>query len=170
MISPFDIPSLRSAGFSGFLSIAEFRSQKLACVPGQPGDMGVYMILRESSDDPEFVATGTGGHFKGKDPNVSLEVLKSNWVTGATVINIGKAGAPGKAATLRSRLRQYLSFGAGRPVGHWGGRLIWQLADAEKLRVCWKPTPDAVPREVEQQLIQLFVKKYGRRPFANLAD
>ena len=58
-------------------------------------------------------------------------------------------------------------FGAGKTVGHWGGRLIWQLADADQLIVAWKETPGRVPRQVEAELIRLFRQQYGKPPFAN---
>jgi len=82
---------------------------------------------------------------------------------------IGKAGGSGSSATLRNRLTAYIRFGAGRPVGHWGGRLIWQLRDASDLQICWKSTGDHQPREVEKQLIHAFITAHGTRPFANLA-
>jgi hypothetical protein len=36
---------------------------------------------------------------------------------------------------LRRRLTQFGQFGGGEPAGHRGGRLIWQLADADDLLV-----------------------------------
>jgi hypothetical protein len=114
--------------------------------------------------------TTTGGWFKKRNPTVSHDILTAHWVDAAHVLYIGKAGASDGSATLRSRLRQYLAFGSGKAIGHWGGRLIWHLPDSENLVVCWKITPDEVPRAVEQRLIQDFVKSYGRRPFANLTD
>ena len=72
------------------------------------------MVLRLAEDDVDFLLVGSGGPFKGKNPNVDTAVLRQNWVPGAQVVYIGKAGDPGKAATLRSRLWQYLRFGAGQ--------------------------------------------------------
>lgn len=34
---------------------------------------------------------------------------------------------------LRWRLSEFGAFGAGDAVAHWGGRLIWQLADVDRL-------------------------------------
>ena len=65
-----------------------------------------------------------------------------------------------------------LQFGRGAPVGHWGGRLVWQLEDAERLVVCWKPVTDhRDPGAVETALIRSFKLAHGgRRPFGNLRD
>ena len=94
---------------------------------------------------------------------MTIDVLQSNWVDDTDTVYIGKA------TSLRSRLRQYAAFGAGKPIGHWGGRYIWQLADASSLLVCWRPTT-TTPASVESALIADFVSVFGKRPFANLRD
>jgi hypothetical protein len=83
---------------------------------------------------------------------------------------IGKAGGEASNATIKSRLKQYFGFGQGKNVGHWGGRLIWQLASSKSLIVCWKTLPNDDPRLFETQLIRNFVSEFKNRPFANLAD
>ena len=123
---------------------------------------GVYMVLRVSGQQPEFLEVGSGGHFKGKEPNVPVDVLKANWVKETPVLYIGKA------TSLRKRISQYLRFGQGKPVGHWGGRYIWQLADATQLLFCWMPV-DGNADAVETDMICRFRERYGCRPFANLA-
>lgn len=57
-----------------------------------------------------------------------------------------------------------------RPIGHWGGRYIWQLADADELLVAWHPISwDEAAREYERRLLAHFGDlDEGRRPFANL--
>ena len=161
----YEMSTLVEAGFEGFLPIADLRADRSLI----PAVRGVYALLRASEQPPEFLQVGTGGHFKGKDSNVSVEELQRNWVSGTHVVYFGKAGDPGRAATLRSRLRQYLRFGAGSNVGHWGGRYVWQLADAESLLIAWKELPDGVPSDVETELIAGFRHLHGVRPFANLA-
>lgn len=116
----------------------------------------------------QFIEIGTGGAFKGRNPNVLIDVLRDNWVEKTPIIYIGKAGGEGSRATLRSRLKQYFRFGQGEAVGHWGGRYIWQLKNAQDIIVCWKEMSKEEPRTFEKQLIATFVKQFGKRPFANL--
>jgi hypothetical protein len=166
MIRDFnDISEIKKHGFTGFKTIRELHSDS-SYIPKQKG---VYLVLNKQVN-PSFVTNGTGGFFKGKNPNVHLSYLKDNWVNNAKVVYIGKSGSSIGKATLYSRLNQYFSFGQGKNVGHWGGRLIWQLANAKDLIVCWKTLPDDEPREVETLLIQKFVEQFGKRPFANLCD
>jgi hypothetical protein len=163
-----DRRKLMSLGFEGFISMGKLMEGVISKIPIQ---MGVYVVLRETSSAPRFMIEGTGGFFKGKNPNVSIEELKTNWVDGTTIVYIGKAGGVGSSATLRTRLGQYLRFGQGANIGHWGGRYIWQLADSRDLVVCWKTLTDDDPREVERQMIAEFKAVHaGKRPFANLMD
>ncbi len=156
---------LARSGFQGFSTVRDLRASGLAEVPREPG---VYAFLRDTDSAPAFIEPSPGGHFKGKDPTVAVEILHENWVAGSRIVYIGKAGHQGRPPTLRTRLKQYLDFGAGKPVGHWGGRYIWQLADSDDLLVCWQPTVDRDPEVVERELIGAFVAAHGRTPFANL--
>ncbi len=160
-----DIDEIKKAGFVGFKTMKELfiDSSQL------PAIKGVYLVLT-LDNPPAFLQVGTGGHFKGKNPNVLLQELKNNWIDKTIVVYIGKAGSDSSRATLKSRLKQYFGFGQGKNIGHWGGRLIWQLASSHNLVVCWKPLPNEDPRTFEGQLIRDFVNQFGNRPFANLAD
>lgn len=150
-------------GYTGFVMVESLWNDK-TCIPKTKG---VYLVL-DPNGKSDFINPGVGGFFKGKDPNVSLSELNENWVPDSVVVYIGKAGGPTSKATLYSRLGQYLRFGQGKNVGHWGGRLIWQLKTHRDLLLCWKPTPDDDPREVEKLLIDHYEKQYGKQPFANL--
>jgi len=162
------VNSIKSHGFVGFITIAELQTTACCDVPDEPG---VYLVIRKDPHPPKFLSKSKGGHFKGENPTVPKRKLQSKWVTGPKVIYIGKAGGLGKSATLKSRLLQYMRFGLGKPVGHKGGRYIWQLDGAGVLEVCWKPTPDENPAVVESRLIQEFKTKYDKqRPFANLRN
>ena len=161
------LPSLRALGFQGFRTVAELRSGALDAVPAEPG---VYLAIRACASPPRFLAVGTGGHFKGKDPSVPIARLASEWVDGALVVYVGQAGTR-STGTLRKRICQLIRFGEGSPVGHRGGRLVWQLEDAAELQVCWKEVRDTPARTAEKALIEAFKSIHGgRRPFANLQN
>lgn len=158
------IDAMKSHGFHGFHTVGELISNT-DLIPDQKG---VYCVLRTNDAPPEFLERGSGGFFKGKDPNVSLSELKDNWISGTPVVYIGKAGSLSGGANLRKRISQYLKFGQGKDIGHYGGRLIWQLKDAQDLLFCWKPTPSIDPAVIETEMINTFRDVYGDRPFANL--
>lgn len=154
----------RSAGFFGFQSIGELRRSNSSDVPRLPG---VYLIISPTAGVPTFLPNSTGGHFKGKDPTVPMTALREKWVAGSVAVYVGKAGGDNSAATLRSRLKQYVQFGAGIPIGHWGGRYIWQMESSEALVVAWKPTEDQSPLAIEQEMLDTFTVSFGKLPFAN---
>ena len=111
------VEKLKDEGFKGFVRVEELmRNTNLP-----EDEKGVYVVLYTIGTYPIFLQVGTGGFFKDKDPNVSIEELKANWIDGEQVIYIGKA------TSLRNRLSQYMKFGSGKKVGHKGGRYIWQL-------------------------------------------
>lgn len=153
----FTHPELQKSGFIGWLKFADVRL-RLGDIPQSPS---VYVVSRDTKLPTAFSETSCGGWFKGRDPTVTSEQLSANWVDGAEVLYIGKAD------NLRRRLREFADFGLGKPIGHWGGRLIWQLADVDTLVVAWRPTPDRVALEVEAELIRSFRNEYGKPPFAN---
>lgn len=161
-----EIERLKSYGFTGFIPVRQLRFSTDVI----PKTRGVYIVIRDKTTGPSFLPVGTGGFFKEKNPNVSVSELESNWVEGTKIVYIGKAGDPGKKATLNSRIKQYLRFGKGEKAGHSGGRYIWQLSDAEDLIFAWKPLPEEIPSEIETRLIREFKTAHqGRRPFANLS-
>jgi len=128
-----DIEKLKKLGFSGFKSVSELITDPNIL----PKEMGVYLVLNSTNKKTEFLTKEVGGFFKGKNPNISLVELKNNWVEKSKIIYIGKAGGLNGKATLQSRLKQYLRFGQGFNVGHYGGRLIWQLKNHYELKFCW---------------------------------
>ena len=152
------IGDVEDSGFTGFISIEKLQNETSMV----PSCSGVYMVVRSTKTAPRFLSEGTGGYFKEKNPNVSIEELQANWVDDTCVLYIGKA------TSLRKRLKQYIDFGKGRSVGHRGGRYIWQLEDADQLLLCWKETPNEDPKSVESAWISSFKLFYGVRPFANL--
>ena len=164
----YDLQTAKDDGFEGFLTIGELINNQAPI----PDEKGIYMVIRDSVKLPKFLLEGTGGFFKGKNPNVAISELKINWVVGADVLYIGKAGSSTEVSTLNSRLKLYLEFGQGKNRGHYGGRYIWQLEDSLGLLLCWKEMPDddIEPADEESRLIAQFKAKYNKRPFANLKD
>lgn len=154
--SAFERSALIERGFVGWASFAHLRNTD-AC----PDVCGVYVVARSALTEPAFVNQSCGGWFKGRDPTVTAAELRANWVSDATIVYIGKAN------NIRRRLREFAKFGAGQNIGHWGGRLIWQLADSDELVVAWMPTPGRDPLVVEAGLIMEFRSLYGKPPFAN---
>lgn len=154
---------LREAGFLGFVPFPDLPTSR---VPDEPG---VYVIIREASDEPEFLEVNPAGWFKGRDPSVIRTKLDRKWVTGTPVVYIGTAtgGIKGRR-TLRKRLDEYRRHGSGEPVAHWGGRYIWHLADSDQLLVCWKTTTADRAENLESELIAGFRRQYDTMPFANL--
>lgn len=162
-----NMDNMKREGFIGFKKISTLQKNERE---DTPTFQGVYFVLRDKKSPPDFLKKSIGGYFKRKDPTVTIAELKNNWVEGTMVIYIGKAGGSDSNATLRKRLKQYMQFGQGKPIGHWGGRLIWQVEGSSDFLVCWKVTKDYEPKEVEGKLIQEFKSKYGKLPFANLKE
>ena len=155
---------MKQRGFSGFLTVDFLMATDCADVIERKG---IYFVIHPF-DQPSFLSTSVGGHFKGKDPTVSLSILENNWIDNTRVVYIGQTGGSGSKATLKKRLRQYMRFGEGDPVGHWGGRFIWQIENHRDLLVAWKTTGLNDARTVEKSLISEFKDIYGSRPYANL--
>lgn len=150
---------LEEMGFKGFVKVKDLRGN----FESIPKCSGVYMVLNPNMEKLSFLETGTGGFFKGKNPNVGISVLNDKWIDNTIVIYIGQTGN-----TLRRRIRDYIKFGQNKPVGHWGGRYIWQIKDAENLIFCWMKVDNTAPSIIEEQLLQDFKNKYSYLPFANL--
>ena len=117
----FTSEGLRSNGFVGFVSWSAFSQSDV------PDHGGVYVVLHPKEVAPAFQTVSCGGHFKGRDPSVAIDVLRRKWVAGVEPIYIGKA------TSLRSRLGQYRSFGAGN----------WQLKRRSQFSKLgdWWPLP-----------------------------
>lgn len=154
-------PDLEEVGFVGWRTWDHLRTTDFGEIPAHAA---TYVIYRPSAREPVFLKTNPGGRFKGKDPTVDRTVLEANWVQGAHTVYIGKADLAAK------RLKQFARFGAGEPIGHWGGRYIWQLADFHHLLVAWHPISwDEAARMYEKRLLAHFAALAdGSRPFANL--
>ena len=160
-----NIDEMKDFGFKGFETVETLMMYDCSQVPKQKG---IYFVLNKSGA-PTFLQQNVGGHFKKKNPTIPISELKENWVENTFVVYIGKSGGSGSKATLHSRLKQYMRFGEGEPVGHWGGRLIWQLKTNRNLTICYKTLSTTEPRDDEKKLILDFETNYGKMPFANLS-
>lgn len=159
-----NISEIQEQGFAGFKTVKELWHDN-SCIPKE---RGVYLVINPAYQKPQFLEIGVGGFFKGKDPNVSVHELRNNIVKESRIVYIGKAGSLDGKATLNSRLGQYLKFGQGKNIGHWGGRYIWQLKNHDELIFCWKTVPNNDPRLIEKNMIDDYTKQFGNMPFANL--
>ncbi len=101
-----NIDEIKKAGFIGFKKMSELFIDSSSISKTK----GVYLVLNPNYKKAEYLQIGTGGHFKGKNPNVLIDELKANWVDNSLVVYIGKAGSETGAATLNSRLKQYSAW------------------------------------------------------------
>lgn len=172
------VEALEAEKFEGFKQIGDLFKDHSSI----PEERGNYLVLYLQGGQPEFIKPGVGGFFKNRDPNVETDKLKCNWISGEIVIYIAQAGGIQRGkwsnATLRERISTYMEFGKTKPVGHWGGRYIWQIKNYGDLVICWKPLPNKIrdPKQTEYKMIQEFKKLHENRmcnegrPFANLKD
>lgn len=157
--------TLKAAGFTGFRPIGSLESMRV------PQGTGLFAVLRPEGFEPRFLKKSTAGVFKKKDPSLTAAALAAEWVDAADVLYIGKAGPGSKGNRgLRRQIQEFLDFGKGKPPGHWDGRLVWQLADAQSLVIAWKELPADELNDAEARYHALFVAAHGRLPFANLVQ
>lgn len=162
---PINRQSLKQDGFTGFRALGDLEINR---IPQKPG---VFAVLQPDGFRPQYLAKSTAGIFKKKDPTLTADALAAEWVEGADVLYIGKAGAGSKGNRgLRRQIQEFVDFGKGKPPGHWDGRLIWQLGAANKLIIAWKELPVEQLNTAEAGYHAAFVEEFGRLPFANLVQ
>lgn len=155
--TPFSRDDFASRGFEGFVPLRRLPRRPEAI----PSMSGVYAVLRARGAPAEFLDESVGGRFKGRDPGVRQPTLVGAWIDGVATVYLGRA------RLLRRRVDELARFGRGEPVGHWGGRYLWQLSDHDDLLVAWQQTADFAFREAA--LLDEFRAAHGALPFANLA-
>ena len=89
-----EIENYKNEGFTGFMTVSKLFGNT-AIIPDFPG---VYIVVRESDDAPTFLVEGTGGFFKGKNPNVSTEELEASYVADSKV-DTGEVDISGNSPT-----------------------------------------------------------------------
>ena len=69
-----EIESFKNEGFYGFVSVKSLLNNYSQI----PAIRGVYMVLRIITKEPFFLDKGSGGYFKGTDPNVAIKSYKKS--------------------------------------------------------------------------------------------
>ena len=156
---------LEQQGFEGFLMAGQLRHDRCEELPSVPG---VYALLRETIEPPEFMTRSNAAEYRGENPTRPIDELMERWVPGAQVLYFGRACGPGVRSLIKQRVKRYMRFGQGRVVGHWGGRFVWQLRDHSSLRIAWKTLEGGDPAQFEAELQRRFREHYGTLPFANV--
>ena len=164
-IMQFTRKGLKAGGFAGFRPIRSLEMMRI------PQGTGLFTVVAPEDFQARFLTKSTAGIFKKKDPSLSAAALAAEWVDGAVVLYVGKAGPGSKGNRgLRRQIQEFVDFGQGKPPGHWDGRLIWQLADAGSLTIAWKELPAGQLAGAEAGCHAAFVEEFGRLPFANLVQ
>ncbi len=153
----FTRAGLSSAGYEGLIAIRDLRRTECRDVTSESG---TYIVVLPEGFVVSFLDQNPGGHFKGKDPTVPRAFLEAQWVPDTDLLYVGSS------LGLKKRIKTFLRFGDGGRVGHWGGRLVWQIANSGALLIAWQPCTDH--EAAEQKLLRDFEAKYGKLPFANL--
>jgi hypothetical protein len=169
-VSPEDVANFASGGsrimrrsdlevrhFRGFLPLSQLKGSGCRSVTPEPG---VYAVLRPAIVKPTFLSRNHGGRFKGQDPSVEVPVLQRRWVEGTQLLYFGKTD------DLKRRIDELCRFGSGEPIGHWGGRYMWQIAGSDEFIIAWLPTSD--PMGEHRTLMDEFRAAFGSWPFANI--
>ena len=115
---------------------------------------GVYVLALSS--DPQ---TSSGL----PQPNHLPTETAARWLHDQPIIYIGKAGGPGKEATLKRRLAQFYRHRWGERAPHNGGQDVHLL----ECPIWVFAASASEPRPMEKAMIAAFKKRVGHRPFAN---
>lgn len=162
---PINKQSLMDDGFAGFRTLAQLEVNRI------PQGTGIFAVLQPEGFEPRFLARSTAGRFKKKEPSLPEAALAAEWVAGAEMLYVGKAGPGSKGNRgLRRQIQEFVDFGKGKPPGHWDGRLLWQLADSPALVIAWKELPADQVNAAEATYQAEFRRLHGRLPFANLVQ
>lgn len=137
-----------------------------------PEKSGIYVAVYLEDRMPKFKSSSEASQaWLDKKINATIDSLIFNWVNFSdkkdNIVYIGRANARSAKTNLRNRIRQFILFGQGKSITHYGGRYIWQIEDLENIAIYYKD--DEKPAKAEIDLLTDFKRKHkGRLPFANL--
>ncbi len=157
---------LEALGFTGFTTIRELR--KNLPKSGELNQRGIYAVVCSPTYKPTFIDPDKARENCNVIIPWSLEKLQKKWVSGVEVLYFGKAGTDINHQSLRKRITELIRHSQGKTTKqgpHKGGELLWQLKGYEGFEVGLYPTDE--PDKEENRLINLFITKTGKIPFAN---
>ena len=154
--STFSQQHLIELGFRGF---ERLRSLPRGCAH-LPAGSGIYVVVADPSAMHGFLERSVGGRFKRRDGTVAIQALVDRWRDDIGTLYIGRS------QNVRRRVDEFARYGRGEPIGHRGGRYLWQLAEHDHLRIGWRLEAD--PARAESDLLDEFEAAFGCLPFANL--
>ena len=88
---PINKQSLKQDGFTGFRALGDLEINR---IPQKPG---IFAVLQPEGFRPQYLAKSTAGIFKKKDPTLKADALAAEWVDGADILYVGKAGRAARA-------------------------------------------------------------------------
>src|SRR5436190_2859105 len=91
-LAPGSRAFLEAEGFEGFFTVGQLYAEGCEGLPDEPG---VYAIVRESLDRPEFLTRSVAPVYRHEDPTRPVDELQQRWVPGAQVLYFGRACGPG---------------------------------------------------------------------------
>lgn len=75
------IDGISMYGFSEPITVGKLWETRCFAVPP---DFAIYLVVRSTTSAPEFLSASTAGRFKKKDSSCPPEVVRENWISGAT--------------------------------------------------------------------------------------
>lgn len=163
---------LRTAHFNGFVPIKSLAREDVLGHRGNADVEGVYIVLRPARTRPDFIEDD---HPQPRLPVMDTTKVASRWpVDSPEVLYIGKAPLRGREGERRSglanRMLEFQKCGMAGGTNHFGGRLIWRIADRDRLLICWKCLPEGTAADVESLMIAGFkgFNQLKLPPFANI--
>lgn len=163
---------LLAAHFKGFIPLKSLTRSDVLGPRGSADVEGVYLVLREARTRPEFIEDD---HPNPRPPVMTTEKVSHRWPDKSPeILYIGKAplrAEKGKRRDgLANRMMEFQKCGFFGGVSHFGGRLIWRIADKASLLICWKCLPEGTAADVESLMVDGFRKSNSQKlpPFANI--